>query len=122
MRADPDLTDNMGNTGLHLLIEEGEKESSPAVQALFQAGTHVDQTNKYGETPTDLLYRDYTTSRIDEENKILVNPLGFSSLKCLCALWYVDLKTFPRMRVITLCLHNCLTLSIYTDVSICRLN
>lgn len=82
--ADPDSTDMAGNTGLHLLIKSGERESSTAVRTLFQAGTHVDQTNKDGETMTDLLYKDYTP-RICEENTILVNPLQFPSLKCLCA-------------------------------------
>ena len=86
--ADPDSTDNMGNTGLHLLIKSGENGSSPAVRALFENGTHVDQTNKNGETMPDLLYDKHNTvPRIceNEENKIFVNPLQFPSLKCLCA-------------------------------------
>jgi len=83
--ADPDSTDEAGNTGLHLLIKSGERESSPAMQALFEAGTHVDQTNRDGQTMTDLLYKDYTP-KIGAENKIIVNRLQFPSLKCLCAL------------------------------------
>lgn len=82
--ADPDSTDEMGDTGLHVLARSGVNFMSPTVQALFEHGTHLDQTNMVGETVADLVHKDSP----HQINTILVTPLEFPSLKCLTARAY----------------------------------
>ena len=79
--ADPNAVDDFGNTGLHILAQNGESFHSPTVRALFEGGAHLDQANNNRETMADILHRDAPR----QENTIIVNPLLFPSLKCLSA-------------------------------------
>lgn len=76
--ADPLATDKMRNTPLHALVENTENLSE-ILDALLEAGAHLDATNKLGETFESLM-----ASR-GQDLPSTVNVARHTSLQCLAA-------------------------------------
>ncbi|KAK0161085.1 hypothetical protein PV327_009600 [Microctonus hyperodae] len=74
--ADPTATDNLGNTALHLIAVSYPWRTDLAT-ILLNSGAHLDAINKHGHTYESLLENKH---RFDS-----INPLKYTSLKCLAA-------------------------------------
>lgn len=74
--ADPTATDNSGNTALHLIAMSYPWRTDLAT-ILLNSGAHLDAINNNGQTYESLLE--------DKQRFDSLNPLKYTSLKCLAA-------------------------------------
>lgn len=94
--SDPVSVDQEGNTPLHILAQT-HPCPAPAVLALLERGAHLDQVNQAGRSFAQLLQPDQALHE-------LVNPVHFTTLKCLCAR-VVQKHRLPFSGQIPLTLH-----------------
>ena len=82
MGAQPNSTDNDGNTGLRILAKNDQIFTSPSIIMLHKAGAHIDKRNFWGETMESIIFD------LNGQNSKLIamaNALEFPMLQCLCA-------------------------------------
>ncbi|XP_047505770.1 protein fem-1 homolog CG6966 isoform X1 [Pieris napi] len=96
--AAPDARDADGNTPLHLACK---LDPCPAevVRQLLSYGAHIDTVNYEGETPAELL------KATNQNLSTIVNPLKYTTLKCLAARTVKNYK-LPYRHVVPQCLHS----------------
>lgn len=75
--ADPNASDAIGNTPLHIFVSNVCVYNEKILQLLCDAGAHLDYTNALEETPVNII------SRVDL--KQLVQTKTKIKLKCICA-------------------------------------
>ncbi|KPI97118.1 Protein fem-1-like CG6966 [Papilio xuthus] len=96
--AAPDARDADGNTPLHLACKLNPCPKG-VVRALLAHGAHIDTVNYEGETPEEIL------KASQQSLSSIVNPLQYTSLKCLAARTVKNYK-LPYRHVVPQCLHS----------------
>ncbi|CAK1542064.1 unnamed protein product [Leptosia nina] len=96
--AEPDARDAEGNTPLHLACMLNPCPAD-VVRKLLEHGAHIDTVNYEGNTPAELL--------VTTNQKLwhIVNPLKYTTLKCLAARTVKDYNV-PYRHVVPQCLHS----------------
>ncbi|XP_045501396.1 protein fem-1 homolog CG6966 [Colias croceus] len=95
--APPDARDADGNTPLHLVCKLNPCPSE-VVRQLLAHGAHIDTVNYEGETPEEIL------KASGQSLAAIVNPLKYTTLKCLAARTVKNYK-LPYRHVVPQCLH-----------------
>ena len=75
--VDPNITDQLGNTPLHVFVATFSNIDLRILDLLFSYHAHLDQANQYGMTPMD-----YANQAAVEKWFFMKKPF---SLKCLCS-------------------------------------
>ncbi|KPJ14425.1 Protein fem-1-like CG6966 [Papilio machaon] len=96
--AAPDARDADGNTPLHLACKLNPCPKG-VVRALLAHGAHIDTVNYEGETPEEIL------KASQQSLSSIVNPLQYTSLKCLAARTVKNYR-LPYRHVVPQCLHS----------------
>ncbi|XP_037292274.1 protein fem-1 homolog CG6966 isoform X3 [Manduca sexta] len=95
--APPDARDADGNTPLHLVCKLNPCPAE-VVRELLAHGAHIDTVNYEGDTPEELL-------RVNQQSlSAIVNPLKYTTLKCLAARTVKNYR-LPYRHVVPQCLH-----------------
>ncbi|XP_060804554.1 protein fem-1 homolog CG6966 [Amyelois transitella] len=96
--APPDARDAAGNTPLHLAAKLNPCPAE-VVRELLAHGAHIDTVNYDGETPAEIL-------KTSQQNiATMVNPLRYTTLKCLAARTVKNYR-LPYRHVVPQCLHS----------------
>ncbi|XP_028169558.1 protein fem-1 homolog CG6966 [Ostrinia furnacalis] len=96
--ASPRARDASGNTPLHLVCKLNPCPAE-VVRELLDHGAHIDTVNYEGDTPDDIL-------RASQQSlAAIVNPLRYTSLKCLAARTVKNYR-LPYRHVVPTCLHS----------------
>ncbi|XP_032514236.1 protein fem-1 homolog CG6966 isoform X1 [Danaus plexippus] len=96
--ASPDVRDADGNTPLHLVCKLNPCPAE-VVRELLSHGAHIDTVNYEGQTPEEILKSTQQTL------SSIVNPLKYTTLKCLAARTVKNYK-LPYRHVVPQCLHS----------------
>lgn len=96
--AAPDARDADGNTPLHLVCKLNPCPAD-VVRELLNHGAHIDTVNYEGETPEEILKSTQQTLTS------IVNPLRYTTLKCLAARTVKNYR-LPYRHVVPQCLHS----------------
>nr|XP_026493378.1 protein fem-1 homolog CG6966 isoform X2 [Vanessa tameamea] len=96
--ADTHARDADGNTPLHLICKLNPCPGE-VVRELLSYGAHIDTVNYEGETPEEIL------KATQQSLAAIVNPLKFTTLKCLAARTVKNYR-LPYRHVVPQCLHS----------------
>ncbi|CAH0588169.1 unnamed protein product [Chrysodeixis includens] len=96
--AKPDARDADGNTPLHLVCKLNPCPAD-VVRALLAAGAHIDTVNYEGDTAEQLL------KASQQSLADIVNPLRYTTLKCLAARTVKNYR-LPYRHAVPHCLHS----------------
>ncbi|XP_041980846.1 protein fem-1 homolog CG6966 isoform X2 [Aricia agestis] len=96
--AAPDARDADGNTPLHLVAKINPCPAD-VFRELLAHGAHIDTVNYEGETPEEIL------KSTQQNITSIVNPLKYTTLKCLAARTVKNYK-LPYRHVVPQCLHS----------------
>lgn len=96
--ASPDARDADGNTPLHLVCKLNPCPAE-VVRELLTHGAHIDTVNYEGETPEEIL------KSSQQSLTAIVNPLRYTTLKCLAARTVKNYR-LPYRHVVPQCLHS----------------
>ncbi|XP_063627143.1 protein fem-1 homolog CG6966 isoform X2 [Cydia splendana] len=96
--AAPQARDARGDTPLHLVCKLNPCPPD-VVRSLLEHGAHIDTVNYEGETPAEIL------KASNQSLASIVNPLKYTTLKCLAARTVKNYK-LPYRHVVPQCLHS----------------
>ncbi|KAI5651337.1 ankyrin repeats (3 copies) domain-containing protein [Phthorimaea operculella] len=96
--APPLARDADGNTPLHLVCKLNPCPPD-VVRELLSHGAHIDTVNYEGETPEEIL------KQTNQTLSSIVNPLKYTTLKCLAARTVKNYR-LPYRHVVPQCLHS----------------